>query len=90
MEYTAEVYSAYCALRTFVINGVSANEDEFVTKYDKSPQTAEDYGCGNMQADTISPTEAVLSKYGITEAEFDTIAQDVAEKLSFGYCGWCI
>ncbi|MHB1380141.1 MAG: hypothetical protein ACYCX0_11030 [Desulfurivibrionaceae bacterium] len=90
MEYTAEVYSALCSLAEFTINGVTADESDFVDKYDHSPETASDYACGDMQADIIPATDKVLKKYGITAAEYATIAADVVEKVSFGCCGWCV
>jgi hypothetical protein len=90
MECKIEVYGALCSLSEFVINGVDADEDDFVDKYDHSPETAEDYACGDMRADLIPATEEVLQKYKITLSEYNTIAQSVAEKVSFGCCGWCV
>ena len=90
MEYKAEVYSCLCSLEHFEINGISAKEDDFVDKYDHSRETAEDYACGNMQADVKLPSADVLSKYGITADEYAIVAEDIAEKLSFGCCGWCV
>lgn len=90
MEYVAKAYGALCHMAIFEINGVQADEDDFVEKYDRDPFAAEDYACGDMRAEPIPPTQAVLEKYGITEAEFSTIAEDVADKLSFGACGWCV
>ena len=90
MEYKAEVYSALCSLAKFTINGVDADEDDFVDNYDHSPETAEDYGCGDMRADIKADTDVVLKKYGITADEYATIAADVSDKVSFGCCGWCV
>lgn len=90
MEYKAEVYGALCSLSTFVINGVDADEDDFVDKYDHSPETAEDYACGDMQADIKPLADEVLKKYNITTDEYQTIAEDVSEKVSFGCCGLCV
>ena len=84
-----EVYGALCALSVFTINGIQAEEEDFVDKYDHSPETAEDYCCGDMQADVIPATEKVLNKYTITITEYNTIAEEVADKVSFGCCGWC-
>lgn len=89
MKYRAEVSSCLCSLEHFEINGIQADEDDFVNKYDHSPDTAEEYGCGNMQADVKPATSEVLSQYGITLDEYNTIVADIAEKLSFGSCGWC-
>lgn len=90
MEYKAKVYSALCSLAEFTINGINADEDDFVDKYDHSPETAEDSACGDMRADIKAADDEVLKKYGITADEYDTIAADVAEKVSFGCCGWCV
>lgn len=90
MEYKAEVFSALCSLAEFMINGIAADEYDFVDKYDHSPETAEDYACGNMQADIKAATDEVLEKYDITADEYATIAADVAEKVSFGCCGLCV
>ncbi len=89
MEYKAEVYGALCSLSEFTINGIDADEDDFVDQYDQSPETAEKYGCGNMRADIIPATDEVLKKYGITADEYATIAADVAKKVSCGCCGRC-
>jgi len=90
MTLEIEVYDALCALSVFRINGREAEEGDFVNKYDHSPETAEDYGCGDMKADIIPPTEEILTKYGISEGEYHEIAAKVAEKVSFGECGWCV
>lgn len=90
MKYKAEVYNALCSLSMFVINGIDADEEDFVDKYDHSPETAEDYACGDMQADIKTATDEVLKKYNITTDEYQTIAEDVSEKVSFGCCGWCV
>ena len=90
MKYRAEVFSCLCSMEYFEINGIEAGEEDFVHKYDHSPDTAEEYGCGNMQAYVKPATYEVLSQYGITLDEYNTIAADIAEKLSFGSCGWCV
>lgn len=89
MEYIAEVYSCLCSLEKFTVNGIEAQEDEFIEKGDEGAGYAEDYCCGNMQARPTFPEQKVLDKYKITLDEFKAIAEDVAEKLSFGSCGWC-
>ncbi len=90
MEYVADVFGCLCALEKFVVNGVEASENEFVTQGDEGSDYAEDYACGNMQASPIVPEQKTLDKYEITLDEFKVIAEDVAEKLSFGCCGWCV
>jgi len=90
MEYKATAYNALCSLREFIVNGINADESDFVDKYDHDLDIAEDYDCGNMQADVIPPTDVVLEKYNITVNEYYIIANDISKKLSFGCCGWCI
>jgi len=89
MKTKIVVFGALCSLSTFKINGINADEDEFVDKYDHSPHTADDYCCGDMQADIIPASKEVLKKYGITLSEYQNIAEEVSEKVSFGCCGWC-
>lgn len=79
-----------CSLETFVINGVQADEDDFVDKYDHSPETAKDYACGDMRADIKGASSGVLKKYKINEDEYAEIAEKVADEVSFGYCGLCV
>lgn len=90
MEYKAEVYGALCSLKEFTINGIKAHEEDFVDKFDHDQENTEDYACGDMEADIILATEEVLQKYSITLEEYNTIADDVSEKVSFGCCGGCI
>ena len=90
MTFEIEVYDALCVLKLFEINGMDADENDFVDKYDHSPDVAEDYGCGDMIADIIPATEVILEKYSITLQEYTKIAEKVSEKVSFGPCGWCI
>jgi hypothetical protein len=90
MEYKLKVYGYSCSLSEFVVNGVGARENDFVDKYDHSPETAEDYACGDMLADLKPATDEILQKYKITLDEYNTIAESVAKKVSFGCCGWCV
>ena len=89
LAYEAEAFGDLCSLRRFTVNGIEAKEDYFVKKRDIDPSNAPDYGCGNMQATVRPAAEEVLKKYNITLEEYTTIAEDVAEKLSFGRCGKC-
>ena len=88
-EYEVVAYEYICGLRVFTVHGVDANEEDFVEQDDRDPGNAPDRGCGYMQATVIPATEKVLKKYNITLEEYTTIAEDVAEKLSFGRCGKC-
>lgn len=89
MEYEIAVYSSICSLEKFMVNGVQAEQCDFVDNYDHEGN-AEDYGCGNMCADIITPEDDVLEKYKITKKEYHEIAEKVKEAVSFGSCGWCV
>jgi hypothetical protein len=88
-NWEIEVYSSLCSLSKFVINGKEAEYEDFGTKQDESPETADDYCCGDMQFSPKVATGEVLSKYDITVDEYNKIADELREKLSFGSCGWC-
>jgi hypothetical protein len=88
-KWVIVVYDALCSTSTFVINGVDADCDDFGTKQDESPSTAEPYSCGDMRFTPKPAIDAVLSKYSITLDEYNKIAEELREKLSFGSCGWC-
>jgi hypothetical protein len=90
MKLEIKVYGALCGLSLFRINGVEADENDFVDRFDHSPDTAVPYGCGNMQADIIKSTDKVLKKYAISKKEYYVIAERVSAELSFGTCGWCV
>ena len=90
MKLELEFGTALCYCPIFEINGHDAEEDDFGEKCDQSPETAEDYGCGDMQFTRIEPTAEVLKKYEITEAEYSEICTQLEKGLSFGHCGWCI
>lgn len=89
-KWVIEVYRALCATSRFVVNGINADKDDFGTQTDESPETADDYGCGDMRFTPKSATQEVLEKYHINIDEYNQIAAELANKLSFGSCGWCI
>ena len=90
MELELEFGTALCYTPTFTINGIAADSDDFGEKYDRSPETAEDYACGDMQFTGVPPKPEVLEKYGITEAEYALVVGRLEAGLSFGSCGWCV
>lgn len=90
MAHEISFYGALCSTNVFKVNGKNADYDDFGCKDDLSPETAEDYGCGNMTFTPRAPSAETLSKYGIDELEYWTIANALADGLSFGECGWCI
>ena len=90
MKYIAESGISLCHLIIFEINGIKADAEEFVNKYDAAPEDGEEYGCGDMIADVIPASTDVLRKYDITEDEYYEIAKKVSTELSFGCCNWCV
>lgn len=91
LDYLIEPMGALCALSgESHINHKPINEDDFVNKYDHDHENAQEYGCGNMQADVIESTPEVLAKYGIDEDEYKIIAFEISHALSFGPCGLCV
>lgn len=90
MNYQIEVFSAFCETETFTVNGIDGDSSDFGDKFDHDPESAEEYACGDMRFSPIPPTAEVLLKYGIDELEYWTIANSLAERLSFGSCGWCV
>ncbi len=88
--FELEVYGCLCETKKFVVNGIEARHEDFGYKGDVEPENAEPYGCGNMLFLPKKPSEDVLKKYNITEAEYEEICGELASKLSFGCCGWCV
>jgi len=75
---------------TFIINGADADIDDFGSSGDDSPETAEEYGCGDHQFHAKMPTQKILDKYKITPDEYSEICIELEQKLDVGSCGWCI
>lgn len=90
MELKLKVFSCFCATKEFTINGIKADKNDFGEQSDIDSDSAEKYGCGNMQFECKESTPEILSKYSITQSEYDEIAEKLSEILSFGRCGWCI
>ena len=90
MNLVCKPYTALCRLEVFTINGIKANYEDFGTKEDRSPETAEEYGCGNMRFISFPSTLEVLQKYSITEKDYQDVCEILEDKLSFRECGWCI
>lgn len=89
MTLKIKAYSALCELKTFTINGVDAEYEDFGTKEDRNPMSAEPYCCADMRFIPDLPTDEVLKKYGITVNEYDEVCDRLNQELSFGRCGWC-
>lgn len=90
MKLELEFGTTECYTPTFEINGIRADSDDFGEKYDRAPEDAEDYACGDMQFTRVPATPEVLAKYGITGPEYELIAGQLEAGLSFGSCGWCV
>lgn len=94
-------YGALCELESKInqttweieplkINGTPLEYNDFGKKYDTFPESAEPYGCGNMQfIPFVEVRKKTLKKYNITESEYRQI-QEKLDCLSFGCCGWCV
>lgn len=89
MKLELECGTSLCYIRFFRVNGIKADENDFGDQYDRSPETAENYGCGDMQFTRIPPKPEILEKYGISKAEYALIADQLENGLSFGCCGLC-
>lgn len=87
--YELEIFGALCATSTFRINGIDADSRDFGESFDESPDTAEDYGCGNRVFRAHPPNPEIMDKYRISLEQYKAIARDLEDKLSFGRCGWC-
>jgi hypothetical protein len=89
MKLKIEPYDCLCELSAFEVNEIEADYSDFGGKYDRSPDTAEDYCCGDMQFEGIESTPEVLKKYNISQSEYDEVVEELTMALSFGSCGWC-
>lgn len=74
MKLELEFGRSLCYTPIFTINGIDANPEDFGEQYDRSPETAEDYACGDMQFTSLPPIEGVLEKYKINQAEYNLVA----------------
>jgi len=89
MKIEFEMFDALCTHRLFKINDIKANYEDFGEQYDRSPQTAEPYCCGDMRFTSKPATQSVLDKYKITPDEYVQICDMLTDKMSWGNCGWC-
>lgn len=86
-----------CELEVFEINGMKADYEDFGVKGDISPETAEEYCCGDMRFngwDIHMPEQREFlykaqNKYKLTLSEYIEIVIMLDKALSFGCCGWC-
>ena len=76
----------------FIINGKEADCGDFGECIDIAPEMADDYGCGNMSFmpyTSDADIHEAMSMYGITEDEFNEIADKLSEMLHIGKCDMC-
>ena len=90
MDLILEFYNALCETFRFSINGVVAKHEDFGDKYDRCPDDADYYCCGNMVFTPKTPTSEILNKYNISVDEYNEICHKLEDGLSFGACGWCL
>ena len=90
MDLKLHIYGALCSTSEFTVNGIQCEESDFGEKYDRDCESAQPYGCGDMQFTRIEPKQEILKKYGINEQEFSEICDKLESGLSFGCCGWCV
>lgn len=79
-----------CELEVFTINDKAADSEDFGDTFDHNERIKEPYGCGDMHFDPKPSTKEVLDKYHITETEYNTICNELEDKLWVGRCGWCV
>lgn len=89
MKPELEFGKSLCFTPTFRINNIDADSSDFGEKYDRSPEDAEDYGCGDMRFTRVQARPEALEKYGITVPEYELVAGQLEAGLSFGSCGMC-
>lgn len=90
MDIELKIYGSFCATSVFTINRIDADYEDFGEKYDRDSDSAEEFGCGNMTFTGNRSTPKVLTKYKITEEEYQQVVSKLEDGLSFGSCGWCI
>ena len=91
MELIVEpCYALPCELETFTINGKSAYSSDFGDTFDHNKRLKKHYGCSDMRFEPQSSTKEVLTKYNITEEEYNKICDELEDKLCVGRCEWCV
>jgi hypothetical protein len=90
MKLEFKMFGALCEHEVFNINDVRATYEDFGDKFDRRPDKAEPYGCGDMRFTSKPATQDVLDKYKITLEDYNNICSMLEDKMSWGECGWCI
>jgi len=92
LDLAIEAYDALpCALRTFEINGLDADANDFGYSGDDDPENAEEYGCGDhcFHAE-LSKAASAMKKYDLTLEQFVEVCEKLEDVLRVGVCGWCV
>ena len=87
MTYKIVVPESLCYCEIFVINGIKADEDDFGNGADDG--YGENYCCEDRVFAPRLATQEILNKYNINLNEYNTIANELVGKLSFGACCMC-
>lgn len=89
MNLNLSFQGSYCGVNEFVINGISADINDFGQKYDNGDIDRDDCGCSNMMFTRYPARTEILDKYEITIDEYSSICKNLEDGLSFGCCGLC-
>ena len=76
-----------CSVSKFTINGKDADVDDFGEGC--SYGSCMEGTCCHKFFVNENPDNKVLEKYGITEAEYFYIAEELSSRLYVDGCGWC-
>ena len=89
MKLKLETGHAFCWVDG-KINGREIDHRDFVTQKDVNPERrSNEWCCGNMKGFPKEPNQAICDHYAISLEEFRQVAEDIAERVSFGKCCWC-
>lgn len=87
MELNLTIAQTYCCAEVFTINGIEADITDFGDKQNDNPSRKR--GCKNMVFQRKPSTPAILQKYNIIEMDYQFVAIELENKLSFRRCNWC-
>ena len=79
-----------CTLKTFLINGKEAEQDDFGHGKDLNPECASPFCCACwMYKSDKRKARTAMKKYNITKEEFLDICNILEKTLDVGECGYC-
>ena len=89
MNLKLETGQYYCYV-TGTLNGRDVDQRDFITQKDMDPKhRSNEWCCGNMKGTPKEPSQAICDRFAISPEEFRQVAEDIAERVSFGKCCWC-